>query len=492
VASTNRFRGRLLWIAVIVLTLVVPTNYVISETKAQSPPSGLTPVQQGFMQHIDHIIFVVLENHAYDNDFGTYCLVKSKVCPVVANGLPAGTCVPMSTSDPTGPCVRPWNYTANNYTLPGVLPHNLASTTESWDLGKMDGFYAAEYDGNIPFGHYNGTTAPIYWDLAEEYGLDDNFFSSNLSYSLPNHWHIVAGQAPAQENVTLQGETAYNKHGVKGAVIKDHQYLNESNQTASIETLLATHPSVSWNYYDVPLQPYQQAIGLTVSPNGTELNTTGGAYNYFNPLAAVNESYTAKIDNHLVARDRFYTDARNGSLPDISWVIPSGQDSDHAPYNSTLAQSWLASIVDALEESPDWNTSVMYVTWDDYGGFYDNVDPPVVNGTQLSFRVPLLTISPYALVGHVSHYLGYFESVLHLMEWRFGLGTIGSMDRWAPLPLWGLNFTLAPHHPLLFPTNFSQALYPYNPNWNGTAKHLAAGYYPPLEFIDEPEVPDVD
>jgi hypothetical protein len=153
-----------------------------------------------------------------------------------------------------------------------------------------------------------------------------------------------------------------------------------------------------------------------VSTNGTEVTYTGTAYTHVNPLAAKNQSYTPAIDPHFKPRDDYSSDARNGTLPNISWVIPSGQDWDHPGWNSTWAQGGLASVVDAPGASPDRNSSVMYVTWDDYGGFYDHVAPPVFDGTQLSFRVPLLTIGPYALVGHVGHYLGYFESVLHLME----------------------------------------------------------------------------
>jgi phospholipase C len=195
------------------------------------------------------------------------------------------------------------------------------------------------------------------------------------------------------------------------------------------------HPSVSWKYYFDGLQPYQKAIQVNVSTNGTEVTYTGTAYTYVNPLVAKNQSYTPAIDPHFKPRDDYFSDARNGTLPNISWVIPTGQDSDHPGWNSTRAQGWLASVVDAPGAPPDWHSSVMYVTWDDYDGFYDHVAPPVFDGTQLSFRVPLLTIGPYALVGHLSHYLGYFESVLHPMEWWFGLGTIGPLDREAPLPL---------------------------------------------------------
>jgi phospholipase C len=483
---------RVFWILLILVILIVPTNYAVSEALATPAPTQLTPVQEGFMTHVDHIIYVVMENHAFDNLFGTYCQQVSKLCPNAVNGIPAGTCVPLIARDPTGPCVKPFNFTAANWSVGGLMPHDEKATTTAWDNGRMDGFYQAENSGLNPFGHYNGTTVPIYWDLAEEYGLSDEFFSSNLSYSLPNHWHIVAGQAPAQENVTQTNVTRYDPKGVKTIIEDDHQYLNESNQTETIEQLLEAHPSVTWAYYDDGIEPYQKAIGLNESANGTEVTPTGTGYDYWNPLEAKNQSYAAGVDSHFLHQSSYFVAAKDGDLPNVSWVIPTVQDSDHPPYNSTLAQSWLASVVDALEASPDWSTSVMYITFDEYGGFYDHVAPPVFDGMQLSLRVPLFTIGPYALPGHVSHYVGYFESVLHLMEWRFNLGTIGTLDREAPLPLWGLNFSFSPHKPILFPTNFSLAKYPYNPNWNGTANVIPGSFSEPEIFVGQPEIPDPD
>jgi len=358
----------------------------------------------------------------------------------------------------------------------------------------MNGFYVGEHSGLDPFGHYNGTTVPLDWDLAEEYTLSDNFYSSVLDYSLPNHWHIVAGQAPAQENVTQEGGINKTKFNVSTVIQYDHQYLNESNATESIEDALARDPRVTWDYYDFPLSNYSNASSIQLNANGTQIEHIGLAYAYFNPQAAKYESYTSEFDSHFVNNTRFYSDARAGRLPELSWLIPPGQFSDHPPDNSTDSQAWLASVVDALEASPDWNSSVMYITWDDYGGFYDNMDPPAVYGQQLGFRVPLLIISPYSTAGSVSHQFGYFESVLRLMEWRFGLGCITKLDCEAPLPLWGFNFSGPPRAPILFPTNFSLASYPYDSNWNASALGPPAPYFPPEEFTYFPdgEAPDID
>ncbi|HYA57250.1 MAG TPA: alkaline phosphatase family protein [Thermoplasmata archaeon] len=481
-------------VLVSVLLLTVPLDAHVLET----PPAAsaaLTPIEQEFMDHIDHIIFVVMENHAYDSYFGTYCQVKSKACPSVANGIPSGTCVPEFPNEKGKPCIRPWNFTAQNWSLGGVpMLHNYNSSIKAWNNGLMNGFYHAENSQNIPFGHYNGTTAPTYWDIAEEYTLEDNFFSSIFSYSLPNHWHIVAGQAPAIIIQNFTAEPSGSPWPPDVFIPHEHTYLNESNKTTAVEDLLV-RTNVSWNYYDQPLaKNYQRAIEVTLIDNGTKVASDGSAYNYFDPLAAKAESYTKAFVSHFVSNTQFYSDARNGTLPSISWVIPPGQFSDHPPDNSTLAQNYVASLVDALESSPDWNSSIMYITWDDYGGFYDHVDPPVMFGEQLGFRVPLLVVSPYSVKGSVPNATGYFESILRGMEWRFGLGCITALDCNAPLPLWGLNFSSGPRAPILFPTDFNDSLYPFNPDWNGTATAPTGNYDPPEQFVSFPdgEAPDID
>jgi phospholipase C len=474
------------------LIILVPIQIYIAENATASSAASLTPQQLGFMEHIDHIVFVVLENHAYDSYFGTYCQSISALCPEVANGIPAGTCVPYSTSNPTGPCITPFNFTDENWTLNAPLPHNQGSSTAAWNGGQMNGFYAAEHSGLDPFGHYNGSTAPIPWDLAEEYALSDNFFSSVLSYSLPNHWHIVAGQAP---QIIIGNET----HGsptipANKTISIDHTYLNESNDTKTVEDLLLG-TDVSWKYYDFELGTYANAIKITLNSAHNQILNTGQAFAYYNPLAAKAESYNSSFASHYALNTQFYGDARNGTLPDLSWVIPPGQDSDHPPDNSSIAQGWLASIVDSVEASPEWNTTAIFVTWDDYGGFYDNVPPPTYLGQQLGFRVPLLEISAWTKASTVSSNLDYFESVLKLMEWRFGLGCTSTLDCKAPLPLFGFDWHLkGPRPPIMFPTNISEASYPYNPLWNGTTAVPVGSYVPPLDYTYFPygQAPDID
>jgi phospholipase C len=426
------------------------------------------------MSHIDHIVLVVMENHAYDNYFGVYCQVLGKYCPAVGNGIPKGTCVPIDPANSSAGCIKPFAYTDKNWSVSGPMPHTWGPSHEAWNNGSMNGFYLAEDSGLNPFGYYDGATAPIYWDLAEQYGLGDDFFSSVLSYSLPNHWYLVAGQAP--------GESLQHTFGPRVPAPSkgnDSLYLYQANHVESVEDELE-NSSVTWRYYDTTLGNYTSAVQDTT-------HHIGRAYAYWNPQAAKGESYNATFSPHFVNNTQFFSDAHNGTLPNLSWVIPHEVDNDHPPQNSSLAQGWLASVVDAVEASPDWNTTALFVTWDEYGGFYDHVAPPYANGTStVGFRVPLLVISPYAKEDYIGSQFSYFESILHLMEWRFGLGCLQPTDCSAPLPLGFFDFGAAPRAPMMFPTTTALASYPMPlQKHNSRAKGVAA-FTPPSEYVDFP------
>jgi len=125
---------------------------------------------------------------------------------------------------------------------------------------------------------------------------------------------------------------------------------------------------------------------------------------------------------------QFLADAKNGKLPAVSWLIPPGDDSAHPPNSICEAENWNVSILNALMQGPGWNSTVVFVTWDDFGGFYDHVPPPQVDQFGLGPRVPLLIISPYAKAGHVSHTVYDHTSVLKFIETRYNLPPLTSRD----------------------------------------------------------------
>ena len=435
-------------LVVFLVALLLLAGYVLDPGLVLRVPSSPWGPED---THIGHIVLIDMENHAFDNYFGTYCLTLGADCPSEVRGEPPGICVPNYPGNLTGPCTAPYPLGVGEMGPPD-MPHTYPSTIGSIANGTMSGFYQFE-GGRESLGYYNATEIPVYWDMAEEYGLGDNFFSSALSYSLPNHWYLISGQSPPN---AWTGPPAKANYTATRAY--EHVYLNQANATTTVEDLLNDSPQVSWKYYDWSLPTYQEAINA-------KWGEIGGAYDYWNPLAARAISYTQWYTTHFVSRDLIFQDAENGTLPDLSYVIPFPTFSDHPPANVSAGQSFIAQVVDAIEEGPDWSSTAILITWDDYGGFYDGVAPPKPVGAPndqlgLSIRVPIIVISPYTPEGTVVHGLGYFESMLHFIEWRFGLPCITTRDCDAPNLFEYFDFNQTARPPILFPTAWANASYP--------------------------------
>ena len=430
-----RSRWLLFGLALATVVLVTPVGTAVARQPVPVPYWGPGST------HLSHIITVVMENRDYDTYFGTYCRSLGPYCSSTGNGIPAGTCVPYVPTDPAQGCVTPFDFNGANLST-NDLEHDWISGAIARDGGAMDGFYAAENSGVEPFGHYNGTTIPIYWDLAEEYALGDNLFGGDLSYSLPNHWDLLGGAAPNVSEDTYVASPADH-----------HTYLAESNATPTVQDLL-NGSGVSWKYYDWSLWPYANAVHYT------NVVGDGSAYNFWNPMAARAESYADAYASHFVPRSTFFDDAQNGTLPQLAWVIPDWGFSDHAPANVTAGQAWVARLVNAVEASPEWSSSAIFIVWDDYGGFYDHVAPPRVLGQLLGFRSPAIVIGPYVKENYIGHRFLDFYSLLHLAEWRFGLGCLTGRDCTAPLPFDFFNFNQTARTPWFFPTSWASAVYP--------------------------------
>lgn len=433
-------------LAVVAVALFVGSSVGPSGATALAAFGAPAPSQVGILLRpagatapISHIVIVFQENHVYDQYFGTYCSSVGPYCNLNGTGYPPGLCVPLDPSAPAQGCQSPYLAPSSLVTSPVDLVHDWGPAHEAYDNGSMDDFYLAEGKQISTFAYYNGAELPTYWDLAEEYGLGDNFFASVLSYSTPNHWYLLAGGAP---NISLS--QSFHRPVPNPPVLSPsmEQYLDEANNTETIVNLLA-NSTASWKYYDYSLSSYGQAINAQIGAGAAQ-----SAFDFWNPLAAVASSYTPAMKSHFVSSSAFFTDAAAGNLPNVSWVLPTYNVSDHPTASLINGQGWVARIVNAVEASPDWNSSAIFITWDDYGGYYDHVPPPPLDATGVSFRAPLLVVSPYAREGYISHQFTYFESLLHLIEWRFGLASLTARDANAPLPLDYFDFGAPPRAPI--------------------------------------------
>ncbi len=370
----------------------LPAARGINETSTRTP--------------ISHVIFVMMENHSFDNFFGTY--------PGTANGtnnlalqVPVNLLnlqnAPALTQVPFG------NYSTDN-------PNEGYSTYHrDWDNGAMDGF--AKYSGTQSMTYFTSSQIPIEWDWAEEYSIGDMYFSGALTDTNPNRLMSLAGTSPVNSDT---GPPPYLP-------------LNQS-----IMYQLSTS-GIRWGYY---------------------INDPSADQYPLNYFTGINQ-YSQNIQSW----SSFFSSLQNGTLPSVSWVMPVGGDagpvSQHPSENVTEGELWLANVVNSVMQSPYWNSSAIFITYDEGGGYYDQVPPLVVDGTQLGFRVPFIAISPYAKENYVSSTVLNHGSILSFIEYNWGLPALNGFAASSNIPLDVFNFNQSysdgslTRSPVVVPSNAS-------------------------------------
>jgi phospholipase C len=455
--------------ALVAASIILPLAYAQQIRSINNPATN----------PINHIVVIMQENRSFDNYFGTY---------PGASGIPRGTCMPLSPDHPNVGCVKPF---LSTNVISGDLPHGYQSSVIAHDNGKMDGFMVAENEDPKTMSYYDNKTIPYYWDLARHYVLTDNFYSSVLSYSLPNHWFALAGQAPVtsmfyfmhrpphnnilnqadnasiiaggggSQNATMGNSTVAANFGVNpnptSTNLRDEVarvYLEESNLTKTVADLFMnnTH-NITWKYYDhlVRAGNYKAAV------------SSGRAFEFWNPFSAKGSTYTAAYSPHFANRAQIFTDLKNGNFPQVSWVMPSFPISEHPPANITSGMNWVKHVINAIMNSPYWNSTAIILTWDDYGGFYDHVAPPQIDKYGLGFRMPTIIISPYSKPGYIDHTQYQFESMLKFIEWRFSLQPLTERDLHANNLLNAFDFNQKPNLAHIVPLTAAElnAIRPY-------------------------------
>jgi len=377
------------------------------------------PAEQ--LSKLQHVIWIIQENHSFDNYFGTY---------PEAEGISSQTCLPVLPG--SRQCVKPFHLKTRM--LPRDLPHDWNHIHAAYDAGRMDGFVWAE--GNkATMGYYDGHDIPNYWAYAKHYTLCDYFFSSTMGASLPNHLYIVAAQSGGLV------ENPGTLEGVKEALDDDDGF----SFLAIVQNLQKAR--VPWKYY-VETNP-GRAINM-VEPILTHPDPK--KFSLWNPLPGfkdvrINPSLMAR----LVPQTEFYKDLKQNTLPAVSWLVPDMDDSEHPPADSAKGMWYVTRLVNAVMQSPAWKSSVIVVTWDDYGGFYDHVPPPQMDAFGFGPRVPTLIISPFARAGYIDHHVYEFSSILKLIEVRWKLSHMTARDDHAHGIWSALDFEQTPNPTYVIP-----------------------------------------
>jgi phospholipase C len=291
------------------------------------------------------------------------------------------------------------------------------------DSGRMDGFghHTPTGDPSLSYGYVpKSETIPL-WTLAQQYTLGDRMFQSNSGPRFVAHQYLIAGQSSnAAENPNDSPWGCDSPPNTTVMVLgPDGSEVNAVYPCFDYQTVgdLMDQKGVTWKYY-APSMPATNDHGL----NG------GYVWSAFDAIHHIR--FGSDWNKNVISPNtEIVTDISNGNLAQVSFVVPARSYSDHAGTGATSAgPDWVATVTNAIGGSQYWNSTAIFITWDDWGGWYDHVIPPSVDMMGLGFRVPLIVVSPYAKHGYVSHVTHEFGGFLKFIEEQFGLPSLNTRD----------------------------------------------------------------
>jgi phospholipase C len=427
--------GRLFAEQLVSVTLIITLASCVSQARSfNTPPSQRSDqtvgqaVEQAYMQQPDlktpirHVIIIFQENRTPDYLF---------------QHLP-GADIAKTAIDSHG---RRIALHAVSLAAGYDLPHDHSSFVEGYDRGKMDGFDKGlpTQRHRQPYGYAPASEVKPYHEMATQYVFADHMFQTNEGPSFPAHLYIISGTASDPEHAPYKvmdnpyaGEPLGNPMAQFGIAPVTGKGGCNSQRTMRVTMINPADGSIGPAAYpcfdrtvlsdlldakDISWRYYQQGLGA-------------GLWHAFDAIAHVRHG--SDYANVVTPPQTILTDISSGRLAGVSWVTPANPWSDHAnPIATTKGPSWVAAIVNAVGQSKYWKSTAIFITWDDWGGWYDHVPPPIDNHYELGFRVPLVIVSPYAKHHYVSKVQHEFGSILAFTEETFGIakGSLNSTDR---------------------------------------------------------------
>jgi phospholipase C len=364
---------------------------------------------------IEHFIVIMQQNHTFDNYFGTY---------PGANGIPSGVCMPVALSDEKNrKCVTPFEIGTDPIS---DLSHSDTIFQIQYQNGRMNGFVDAlkrlNQDGVLAMGHFDDSNLPFYWNLADQYVLFDNYFSSAHTGSITNRMFWVSGKPGSEFN-------RIPENGF-GDIPTIFDHLQERG--------------ISWKFYIKDYDPtlnYRTVKELDYLPPQVQ----------WVPLLSMDRFLDdPELSSHIVDLDEYYEDLENGTLPAVSYVLLLGA-TEHPISDLSLGERATRTMLHNLMHSDAWENSAFFITYDDWGGWYDHVPPPQIDDRGYGFRVPALLVSPYARMGHIDHTLLDHTSILRFIEENWNIPPMAERDAKANNITSAFDFSMAPRPPILVP-----------------------------------------
>ena len=422
---------------------IVGCNSSIGSTPRPAP-SG-SPVQQP----IQHIVILIQENRSFDNLFagfpGADTTLQGACKPAPwCKGTRMVKLQPVKLA--TGILNQGKDIDHSHHGFVIECNHNAAKVCQN------DGFDLIRYGESgqglpaklYPYAYVDRTETAPYWKLAQQYVLADKMFSTDTASSFIAHQQMIAGTVALNDRESLTDQPINTPWGCDAPpgtttplLFSNGRYDASGpfpcfTQYGTIADLLDT-ANVSYFYYVANMFGSQ-----------AHYDFSGAVWNGFDAIKKFR--YGPDWKKHISTPNaNIFTDVKSGTLPSVSWVIPTLYDSDHPASGCNGGPRWVTKVVNALGTSQYWKNTAIILFWDDWGGWYDNVPPPQVNYTSLGFRVPMIVISPFAKPGYVSHTQYDIGSILKFMEQTFGLGSLGTTDASANSIADVFNFTQTPN-----------------------------------------------
>ena len=445
-----------------------PTGTAMTTSVPSEGPSvTVSPIYS--TSPIQHVIVVMQENRSFDSYFGTFPGANGIA---MQNGTPVA-CLPQAVA--SAPCLAPFHDT---HDASAGGPHGRFPAIADVNAGKMDGFVSEAQRGaggaclinpldpacgagTDVMGYQDDREIPNYWAYARAFVLQDAMFESVSSWSLPSHLYMVSGWSAICAVANDPSSCTTDIHHPQSLA---PPFTARPDYAWTDVTWLLHAAGVSWAYYVASgTQPDCYDDAATCVPQVQNAWTP----QIWNPLPYFDDVHQDNEVGNVQSLDNFYSAVANGTLPAVSWIVPNDLTSEHGPLGLiSVGQSYVTHLVNAVMNSPLWASTAIFLAWDDWGGFYDHVVPPKVDGQGYGLRVPAMVISPYARQGFIDHQTLSFDAYLKFIEDNF-LGsqrldpaTDGRPDPRPDVrennPLLGdlraaFDFTAPPRPPLLLP-----------------------------------------
>ena len=394
-----------------------------TDTGSASPSSTPQPTKLDLAkQHLEHLIFIVQENRSFDHYFGVYPGVRG--IPM-KEGKPT-VCVPDPIADA---CVPPYRTSSQ---LQQGGPHGQRHSKADVNHGRMDGFVRVAIDSRVycpdhrsdpecesylgPQGqpdvmsYMTRKMIPNYWAYADHFVLQDRMFAPADSWTLPAHLFLVSAWAAhctdPRDPMSCDSNLELNE---------EHRLMQQRVDRPlwawTDITYLLHREGVEWAYY-----VGDDTCIFDTCPPKTE--TSERTVSQQNPLPWFTTVRENRQLRNIEPHSEYFAAAADGTLPAVSWMMPYSGVGEHPGAGEPVwkGMAHVTRVVNAAMNGPDWDSTAIFLTWDDWGGFYDHLVPPRVDRNGYGIRVPGLLISPWARPGYVDDQILSFDAYLKLIE----------------------------------------------------------------------------